>query len=150
MKRLIINLAALILFTTSCAAAKAGATQFVVASDAAADELAAGWDGYVGVEIARCSGLLMGTERDTRDGREECLGLAGKGEPLELGLEALVASQLAVKLAVECEANPLKVPQDFKAECVDAQKADWAALMKSLVEAWDTIKPYYTAMKGRE
>ena len=142
MKKLVINLAALLLLMTSCAAAKTGATQLVVASDAAADELAQGWGGYVDAEIVRCSNLLGGTDRDTKDGRKECMGLAGKGEELELGLEVLVAAQLAVKLAVECDANPLKTPKEFKMQCVDEAKPDWVVLMKSLGDAWDSIKPY--------
>lgn len=150
MKRFIIALTLLSIPASGCAVAKNGAAQFVVASDAAADELAAGWEGYVDDEIARCSNLLGGTDKDTKDGRKECMGLAGEGEALEVGLEALIAAQLAVKIAVECDSNPLKVPAEFKEQCVDGAKTDWVALFNSLKSAWETLKPYYNAMKERK
>jgi hypothetical protein len=134
---------------SGCATAKRTATQLVIASDGAADELSIGWEAYVDAQIVRCSNELQGTERDTKEGRKECMGLAAKGEALETGLEALVAAQSAVKIAVECDSNPLGTPAEFKAECVDGAKADWAALLGGLKTAWDNLKPYYSAMKEK-
>jgi hypothetical protein len=122
---------------------KQRAIQFVVASDAVADELGDGWGGYVDDEIARCRASLS-DEADTPDEREKCLGYAAKGDALELAMEALVVSQVAVEVAVTCESNPLKVPKEFLHKC--AEPADWQALEQGVFNAWQNIRPYYEAM----
>jgi hypothetical protein len=137
---------ALVFVAPGCASTPKGkATQLVVATDAGADAFADGWSAYVDGEIARCR---AGAGGDTAESRAACLGKAGEGEALEPLLEALVAAQLAVKIAVECEDNPLKVPAEFKAECVDGN-ADWNALGAKVLDAWKAVQPFYEAMKGK-
>ena len=128
---------------------KGKAIQLVVASDAAADEIAAGYKGYVETKTIQCQDKLD-PEVNTKEEAKDCLGVASSagGERLKKILEVLVAAQLVIKLAVECESNPLKVPQEFREKCVDAKKADWRLMVDTLMSAWDGLKPYFEAVRG--
>jgi hypothetical protein len=146
--RHILSLIIILLVTSPLACAttsKQRAIQFVVASDALADEIGDGWSTYVDGEIDRCRSTLEGTDEDTPEGRESCLGYAAKGDGLETALKALVAAQLAVELAVMCESNPLKVPQEFLHKCTEP--TDWQALGVAVFDAWQSIRPFYEAMR---
>lgn len=145
MRNIISALAVLSTLTACAATPKGRAVQYVVASDAVADEVADGWDEYVDTEIAHCRETLPGTDLDNKAGREECLGLAGKGEALEAAMEVLVVSQTAVSVAVMCESNPLKVPQEFISKCVEP--TDWKALGADVLKAWENIRPFYEAVR---
>lgn len=149
-----INNIALIFITTlmlACAATPRGrAVQFVMASDAMADEIADEWKPYVQTSVAHCKTMLAGTERDTEEGRSECMGLAGEGEKLEAALQGLVVVQKSIEVAVHCESNPLQVPAEFMEKCVAGQKANWQDLLTQLMAAWNYIRPFYTAMKSRK
>ena len=80
----------------------------------------------------------------------DCLGMASSsdGERLLKLMETLVQAQLMVKIAVECESNPLKVPREFMAQCIDGQGADWRALTMSLTSAWADLAPFLEAIRG--
>ena len=132
-----------------CASTPEGkAVQLVVASDAAADEIAAGYLVYVDAKTAECDEKLD-PEVNTKEDAKECLGMASSdnGKRLKKILEVLVVAQLAVKIAVECESNPLKVPAEFKAKCVDGQAADWKALAAALTSAWGDLAPFFDAVR---
>ena len=124
------------------------AVQLVVASDAAADEVANGYDEFVESKVAECDEKLD-PEVNTKADAKECLGVASSddGERLKKVLETLVVIQLAVKLAVECESNPLKVPDEFRAKCVEGQEADWAALSSALMATWRDLAPFLNAVR---
>lgn len=128
---------------------KGKAIQLVVASDAAADEIANGYEKFVEVKVVECDEKLD-PEVNNKEDVEDCLGLADEiqGERLKKMLEILVVAQLAVKIAVECESNPLKVPKEFKAKCVDGQAADWKALAVALTSAWSDLAPFFDAVRG--
>ena len=137
MKKLIINLAILLIPLTGCAhvnVAKGVATNIVVASDAAADTLADAWSDGASVRIDECRALKLETE----DERAECLGLFHPDEVDKViaGITALVAVQLVVQAAAECEA--LKT-------CV--HEVDWPALAEQAGAAWDALLPYVNAVK---
>jgi hypothetical protein len=134
-----------------CAATPRGrAVQFVMASDAMADEIADDWKPYVQASVDECRAKLPGTPKDTPEGRAECIGFAGEGEKLEAGLQALVAVQKSIELAVHCDSNPLQVPAEFMDKCVAGKKADWNDLLTQIMSAWNYIRPFYTAMKSRK
>lgn len=134
-----------------CATSPRGrAVQFVMASDAMADEIADDWEPYVQESVDACRAKLPGTPKDTPEGRAECMGFAGEGEKLEAGLQALVVVQKAIELAVHCESNPLQVPAEFMDKCVAGQKADWRDLLTQIMSAWNYIRPFYTAMKSKK
>lgn len=126
---------------------KERAVQYVVSTDAAADQVAVAWPAYVDSEIERCRDELAGTERDNPQGRRECLGIAAKGDGLEVAVKALIVAQQAVEVAVQCEENPLKVPQEFAMECV--APVDWEQLATDVKKAWNGFKPYWEAVNKR-
>ncbi len=132
MKRIALSLALLL---PACAAApKTIATGIVVASDVAADTLADAWSDGASARIDECRALYLETE----DERAECMGLFHPDEVDKViaAVTALVAIQLAVKEAAECE--ELKT-------C--AQEVDWTELAAAAQDAWSAIKPYVTAVK---
>lgn len=101
----------------------------VVVSDAAADELAEVWSGFVDRKIAECRAKGLKTPEE----RKECLGAAAHGKELEAALSALVAAQTAVKEAAKCE--------ELKVECKD--KIDWLELAGRVKDAWQAVKPFF-------
>lgn len=109
------------------------AYQTVVVSDAAADELAEVWSGYVDRKIEECRKKGL----ETKEERRECLGAAAHGDELEAALSALVLAQTAVKEAAKCE--------ELGVECKG--KIDWLALASRVKEAWEAVKPYFEEAK---
>lgn len=139
----------LLSLSSSCATTHQGrAIQLVVASDAAADEVADRYKMFVDERVASCDKQLD-PEKDTKADAVTCLGLASSenGTKLKAIIEILVAAQLAIKIAVECDVNPLKLPDKFREQCVDAKKADWLLLAKQVANAWDDLRPYFEAVK---
>ena len=128
---------------------KGRAVQFVVASDAAADEIADTYEPFVDKRVAECDAKLD-PEKNTLQDAKDCLGVASSdsGKSLKGFMEVLVAAQLAIKIAVECEDNPLKVPDEFRSNCIEGQEADWTALVTNLTSAWDSLRPFLTAIRG--
>lgn len=116
---------------------KVRAIQLVIVSDAAADEVANGWDAFVDQKIAQCRESLG--EESTPEQREECLGIAAKGDPLEVAVQSLVTVQAVIKEAVKCE--------EFKT-CVE--KMDWKQLKSEIFNAWSELEPYFQAIKGEK
>lgn len=106
-----------------------------MASDAVADEIAAGWESGVNAQIDHCKSTL-GDDAPSEQ-RADCMGIFGEGEPLEAATQTLVTTQTAIKEAVKCE--ELKT-------C--PQKVDWKALLATTLDAWEALKPYYEAIKG--
>jgi len=104
-----------------------------MASDAIADEIANAWDSGVDAQISHCKSTLG--EDSTKDQRSECMGIFGKGEPLEAATQVLVGAQTAIKEAVKCE--QLKT-------C--PKEVDWAALKAAALDSWNALKPYYDAI----
>ena len=149
MRRVILPVA-LAASMAGCASTDKGrAVQLVVASDAAADEIADQYESFVNNRVAECDAKLD-PEKDSLEDAKNCLGVASSdsGKALKVFTEILVAAQLAIKLAVECEDNPLKVPEEFRANCLEGQKADWKALGETLASAWDSLRPFLTAIRG--
>lgn len=139
----------LVAMAMGCAATPKGrATQLVVASDGAADEISAGYESYVDAKVAECDAKLD-PETNTKEDAKDCMGMASsdEGKRLLKMMEVLVAAQLAIKIAIECESNPLKVPKEFKTKCIDGQKADWKALAASLISAWEGLAPFFEAVR---
>lgn len=132
-----------------CASAQTRAIQVVIASDGAADATAAGYKSFVRQRVAECD-AKMDPAKNTKAEAEECLGLASpeNGKRLSQVVSGLVAAQTAVKIAVECGTNPLKLPVEFRVQCVDAKKADWNQLAEAVSDAWDKMRPYFEAVKG--
>lgn len=144
---LIILLVCLLL---GCASTNRGrAVQLVVASDSAADTIADTYDSWAANRIGECEGKLP-PDKHTRGEFDQCTGLASSdgGKAMKKILQVVVAAQLAIKLAVECETNPLKLPQEFRDKCVDQKKADWRALRDNLLAAWEDLRPYFEAIQG--
>jgi hypothetical protein len=133
MRRAIL-LAALAVPLAGCANTHKGrAVQLVMASDAIADEIAQGWEVGVGAQIVHCQNTLG--EESTSEQRADCMGIFGKGEALEAATQALVTTQIAIQEAVKCE--ELKT-------C--PQKVDWQALKTTMLETWNTLRPYYDSI----
>jgi hypothetical protein len=143
--------AALLLSTSlACATTHEGrAIQLVVASDAAADTAAAGYADFRDGMQAKCNAKLD-PEVNTKSDAKECMGLASSdnGKKFLKIVEVIVAAQLAIKIAVECDTNPLKLPVEFREQCIDAKAADWKALAATLTSAWDQLRPFYLAIAG--
>lgn len=142
------NIFAISLFAfvlSACASTHKGrAMQVVVASDGVADEMATQWDEQAHARIDKCRAEGHATAED----RTECMGVFAKiKDEVDAALAALVAAQMAIKLAVECESNPLKMPDEFLDRCVKDKKADWKALEAQVMEAWDTIRPLFQEIK---
>ena len=137
MKKLIINLALLLLPLSGCANgnhAKSVAVNIVVASDVAADTLADAWSDGASVRIDECRALQL----ETPEERADCMGLFHPDEvdKVVAGLTLLVAVQMAVKEAAECEAL---------STCL--QEVDWEALAEQAGAAWNALLPYVNAVK---
>ena len=140
----------LILLLVGCASTHRGrAVQLVVASDSAADTVADTYESWAATRIGECEGKLPPDYHSLTEFKA-CLGFASSdgGKALKQILHAVVAAQLAIKLAVECETNPLQLPVEFRAQCVDAKKADWRALRDNLLGAWQQLRPYFEAIQG--
>lgn len=135
MRRIILGIALASQLAGCASTHKGRAIQLVVVSDAAADEIASGWDTFVDQKIAGCRESLG--EESTPEAREECLGIAGQGEPLEAAVQSLVVVQTVIKEAVKCE--------EFKS-CV--KEADWKNLKAEIYNAWRELEPYFQAIKG--
>lgn len=144
MKRFtIISLFALV-FSACAITHKGRAIQLAVASDGVADEVALQWDkqGHARIDKCRAEG------HETKEARGRCMGLyAILKDDVEAMLEALVAAQMAVRLAAECDSNPLKVPVEFLDRCVEGEQADWKALAKQITVAWDAIRPLFQEIR---
>lgn len=136
-KRLILSLA-LITPLMGCANTHKGrAIQLVVVSDAVADEVAAGWSAGVDAQIVHCQATLSEDDLESSEKKAECMGIFGKGEPLEAATQALVTVQTAIKEAAKCE--------ELKS-C--AKEVDWQELKGQILAAWEELKPYYEAVRG--
>ncbi len=124
---------------TGCAAAKRVASVAVVESDRVADELAMDWRTAVSEQVAGCREELP--SEATVEERVACLGpyTPEETDKLIAGIKVLIAAQVAVQVAVECEA--------FKG-CKD--DPDWKALASDIVTAWEAIRPYAQAIKDRK
>lgn len=121
----------------SCASTHKGrAVQLVMASDAIADEIAEGWEAGVDAQISHCQSTLG--DAATSDQRADCMGIFGKGKPLEAATQALVTAQIAIQEGVKCEA--LKT-------C--PEQVDWKALKATVLDAWNTLLPYYDAVSKK-
>jgi len=150
MRKIIQSMVLVSAVSLGCASTPKGkAIQLVVASDAAADEISTGYEAYVEAKVAECDAKLD-PEKNTKEDAKDCLGIASSddGKRLLKVMESLVAVQLAIKIAVECESNPLKVPEAFRANCIDGQKADWGALAASLTSVWQELAPFFEAVRG--
>lgn len=133
-----------------CASTHRGrAVQLVVATDSAADTVADTYEAWAANRVGECEGIMT-PETHTKTEFIGCLGRASSesGEALKKILQAMVAAQLAIKLAVECETNPLQLPAEFRAKCVDGKKADWRALRDNLLGVWEQLRPYFEAIEG--
>jgi hypothetical protein len=127
------------LFIGGCASTPKGrAVQVVVASDGIADEVAEQWAEKGHARIDKCRAEYHETEA----ARTECMGVfvTAKDELVVL-LETLVAAQMAIKLAVECDSNPLKMPKEFLTKCGTEKQADWKALYTQVMNAVEAIRP---------
>jgi hypothetical protein len=133
-----ITIIAALALTACTTAAKHTAAQLVVASDHAADSIAEKWETYVDERIAYCRSLAI----TTPDERRACLGEAADSSKLEAAIRTLIATQLAVKLAVECEENPLHLR-----DVSSCPKQDWIALAAAVQAAWDDLAPYVHAAR---
>ena len=135
-----------------CASTNVGrATQLVVASDSVADQVADAYVTFVDTRVASCDEKLD-PEKNTKEEAQECLGLASSdsGEKLKVIMKGLVAAQLAIQIAVECETNPVKLPAEFRDRCVAGQKANWQALTSTLMDVVTELKPYFESVKGAD
>ena len=137
MRRIILPIA-LAASMAGCASSHKGrAIQLVMASDAVADEVAAGWSAGVDAQIEHCKTTLSEEELASSEKKAECMGVFGKGDALDAATQSLVTVQVTIQEAVKCE--ELKTcPKEI----------DWKALKESVLESWDTLKPYYEALKG--
>ncbi len=121
-----------------CAASSKGrAAQLVVVSDAAADELAAGWEKFATAQIEYCKETLV--DDATEGQRSKCVGIAAKGEALEAAVQSLIAVQTIIKEATKCE--ELKT-------CVE--EVDWKTLKTEIFNAWIELKPFYEAIGANQ
>jgi len=111
------------------------ATRIVAASDVVADTLAQSWAVATDARVAECRAKNLRTPSE----REQCLGALRPSETDKVlaAVSTLVAAQLAVKAAAECEELQ---------SC--AAKTDWLALAAAVRRAWDTLVPYVRAVKG--
>lgn len=135
MRRIIFSVA-LVSSLTGCANTHKGrAVQLVMASDAIADEIAKSWSAGVDAQISHCKAALGEGDGVTNEQRAECMGIFGKGDPLEAATQTLVSAQTTIKEAVKCE--ELKT-------C--PEKVDWKALKDTVLDAWNALKPYYDAI----
>lgn len=127
------------IFIGGCANTPKGrAVQVVVASDGVADEFAEQWDDLAHARIDKC----RAEGHETPDAREKCMGVFAKiKDEVAAAVETLVAAQMAIKLAVECESNPLKMPAEALAKCGTDKAADWKALEAQVMNAVDAIRP---------
>lgn len=134
MKRFALSLTLLLSGCAHVNVAKGVATNIVVASDAAADTLAYSWADGTAARVGECRELKLETEEE----RASCMGLfhPDEADKVIAAVKVLVAVQLAVKEAAECE--------EFKS-C--AQEVDWKALAAQAQDAWGALKPYATAVK---
>ncbi len=124
----------LALFASGCATTPKGrAVELVVISDPAADQMAAGWEAFVDAQVDHCRSTLG--DDATKEQREDCMGLAGKGEPIEPVVQALVMVQTAIKEGVKCE--------ELKS-C--ASKVNWKELRDEIIATWNELKPYIDAI----
>lgn len=137
MRRIILPIA-LAASMAGCASSHKGrAIQLVMASDAIADEIAAGWSAGVDAQIGHCKSTLSEEDLTSSEKKAECMGIFGKGEPLEAATQSLVTVQTTIQEAVKCE--ELKT-------C--PKEVDWKELKASVLESWEALKPYYDALKG--
>jgi hypothetical protein len=137
MRRIILPIAVAASMAGCASTHKGRAIQLVIASDAIADEIAAGWSAGVDAQIGHCQTTLSPADLSSPDRKAECMGIFGKGAPLEAATQSLVTVQTAIKEAAKCE------------ELKTCPKAiDWAALKTSVLASWEALKPYYEALKG--
>lgn len=137
MRRIILPLA-LATSMAGCASSHKGrAIQLVMASDAIADEIAAGWSAGADAQIEHCKSTLSEDDLASPEKKAECMGIFVKGDVLETATQSLVTVQTTIKEAVKCE--ELKT-------C--AQEVDWETLKNSVMDSWAALKPYYEALKG--
>jgi len=137
MRRFILPIA-LAASMAGCASTHKGrAIQLVMASDAIADEVAAGWSAGIDAQIAHCKETLSEEDLTSPEKKAECMGIFGKGDLLDAATQSLVTVQTSIKEAVKCE--ELKT-------C--PKEVDWKALKASVLESWEALKPYYEAVKG--
>jgi len=134
MRRIILGLALASQMAGCASTHKGRAIQTVIVSDAAADEIADGWESFVDTSIAGCRNSLP--EESTPEQRKECLGIAGEGKALEAAMQFLVTIQTTIREAVKCE--------DLKT-C--PEKVDWSALEVEIKNAYDDVRPYVDAIR---
>lgn len=127
----------LMLLLSACVPSpKAAATVVVAATDVQADAFAEGWAAGTNKQIEHCRAELG--DGASADERRACLGRFAPDETDKAiaALKLLVAAQLAVKEAAECE--------EFRS-CPET--VDWTALGKAVQDAWAALKPYVQALK---
>lgn len=134
MKRLIPTVLGLALLSGCAMSKKAVATNIVAASDATADSLAATWEAATEAKIEECRQKNLATKEQ----RAYCLGPfhPDETEKVIAAVQTLVAVQLAVKEAAECESL---------GTCL--HEIDWFLLAEQANEAWQVLKPYVLTMK---
>lgn len=137
MRRIILPLALAATMAGCASSHKGRAIQLVMASDAIADEVAAGWSAGADAQIEHCKSTLSEEDLASAEKKTECMGIFANGEGLETAMQSLVTVQTTIKEAVKCE--ELKT-------C--AKEVDWAELKTSVMDSWAALKPYYEALKG--
>lgn len=121
-----------------CATAKQVAAVAVVESDRSADELAGKWREAVHDRVEHCRASLPPDA--SKNAKVVCLGDYAPAETAKLiaSIKVLVATQLAVKAAVECEA--------FDACTSDT---NWRELATAVIAAWEDVQPFAQTLKDR-
>ncbi len=138
--RSVILSVALAMSVAGCASAKSTATTIVAATDLAADSFSDSYKAATQAQVEHCTGQVeAGTVEDTKEGKVECLGpfSSENHDKAIAAVEVLIAAQLAVKAAAECEEL---------ASC--AQAPNWKELADQVRDAWAAIKPFVQSVKG--
>lgn len=123
---------------TGCAGMhKQAAIGIVVATDEVADEVADDWHEQTDERIYECRSSAP--EDADKAWRIACLDpyTPENTDKLIASVEAVIAIQLAVKAAAECE--ELKM-------CLD--ETDWKGLSEQAARAWSSLKPFVQITKG--
>ena len=118
---------------------KKAAVGVVVATDRYADDLADDWAKKTKENIAKCREELPYTAKPAE--RFACLEpyTPEKTQALIAAIKTLVAVQLAVKAAAECEQIDT---------CVE--DTDWNELARKTSEAWSGLKPFVLTVNDLE
>jgi hypothetical protein len=136
MKKILPTLAAFTL--TACASFhKKAAVSIVVATDHIADEVADDWQEQTKRAIEECREAAP-PDADS-EWRRECLSpyTPASTEELIVAVKTIVAVQLAVKAAAECEEL---------GACLE--DVDWNSLATQAKHAWASLKPFVLVTKS--